>query len=118
MAKGSRTLFGVLNKLSDHKDKNFVHRILAPEGQPKLHDNEGGILGQASTHSMAWGTDENGDAFVYPTVVQPNKDERLQRLDAKAAWKHAKLTGERIPFGQDHEEADWFSRNYKKVWKP
>jgi len=111
---GNKTLFGVLNTLGQNSDKNFVQRIIQPDSFPKLFDNPGGILGAPSTHSMTWGTDEQGNAFVYPTVVQ--EGDKLRRLNADEAWKHAVDNNERIPFQQDHEQADWFSKNYKQVW--
>jgi len=107
------TLLDIMEK---HQDFNFVKRIMYPEVYTKLFDNEGGLMGEPSTHSMAWGTDDKGEAFAYPTVVQ-TPEGPLKRLGEKEAWQHAKDTGERISFGQDKAQADWFSKEYKTLWK-
>jgi hypothetical protein len=112
----SEDILDILSVLSSNSDKNFVKRIMKPDDYPKLYDNPGGYLGKASTHSMAWGEDEHGNAYVYPTVIQ-NSEGELQRLSDEEAWKHAVITNERISFGKDKEKASRFSKNYKKVWK-
>ena len=96
--------------LSVNSDKEFVKRILKPEDYPKLKNKDGTV----STHSMGWGTADN-KAYVYPTVVT-GKDGNLERLNEKKAWKHAMENREYIEFS-DKEYADWFSREYKQVWK-
>jgi hypothetical protein len=110
------SLFEIMNILQQHQDKNFVQRIQMPEGYPRLYDSARSFIEGPSTHSMAWGTDDQGNAYVYPTVVQPEKDKPLVRLRDAEAWDYAKMTGELIPFGKDHAKADWFSKAYKKVW--
>ena len=109
------SLTQIMFKLAKHQDKNFVQRILQPERHPKLYDNVGGIAGKPSTHSMSWGTDENGTAWMYPTVVQ-GENGQLKRLDKKGAWDHARQYGEMIPF-ENPIEAAWYSKNYKRVWQ-
>ena len=108
-------LFELMNTLMQHKDKNFVQRILKPADYPKLYDNPGGLLGQPSTHSMAADSDGKGNFYVYPTVVQNEKGE-LVRLPQQQAFDYALKTGQHIPFGQNKDGAIWFSKNYKNVW--
>ena len=123
-----RDIFTVMSVLDAHADKNFVQRIMNPQDSPKLFDNPGGEMGKASTHSMAWGEDAQGNVFVYPTVVQ-KPDGGLQRLGTKErpgprndpweAQRHAQQTGELIKFGKDREAAAWFSSDdgYKQIWR-
>jgi hypothetical protein len=110
------SIFEVMNILEQHTDKNFVQRIAMAEGYPKLYDSINSYVDGPSTHSMAWGEDDRGNAYVYPTVVQPGRDKPLRRLSPSDAWKYAQQTGEFIPFGKNKEMADQFSRDYKKVW--
>ena len=94
--------------LEKNKDKNFVQRIK----NPKLRlGNEDGSY---STHSMAWGQVGN-QSVVFPTVVESQKG-KLKRLEMPEAWVNALTNGESISFNTP-EEADWFSKNYKNVWK-
>ena len=95
--------------LDGNKDKPFVKRILDPIKYPVLKNPDGTV----STHSMAWG-DEGGRYFVYPTVVQ-GPDGKLLRLPDDAAWRRAKIQGDRIEF-KTPEDADDFSKNYKMLW--
>ena len=99
----------LLNILFQQGDKDFVRRILLPNQYPSLDNKDGSY----STHSMSWGESDDG-AFVYPTVV--NVGGKLKRLSQKKAMDYAKETGEFIKF-DNPDEADWFSRNYKKVWE-
>jgi len=107
----------ILNILQANQDKNFVKRIGMPEGYPRLYDSLNSYIEGPSTHSMTWGTDKEGNAYVYPTVVQSGQDKPLARLGPEEAWQYAHRNGELIPFGKDHKKADWFSQQYKQVWK-
>jgi hypothetical protein len=40
----------------------------------------------------------------------------LIELDPRKAHEHALKSGEFIPFVTP-DEADWFSKNYKKIWE-
>lgn len=100
-------IMGVLNQNSD---KNFVQRILKPEGQPTL--DLGGD--DFATHKMAWAT-ANGKPIVYPEVIQDAKTGKLKELSTKDALDHAIKTKQFITM-KNNADADWFSSNYKKVW--
>jgi hypothetical protein len=116
-ARKEQELTEIMGILDQHADKNFVQRIMTPEDYPKLYDNPGGETGQPSTHSMAWGEDAQGNAYVYPTVVQ-KPDGNLHRFSSQQeAEAYAIERNEFIPFGSDKEKADWFSKNYKQVWE-
>ena len=96
--------------ITSNGDKNFVRRIIAPNIFPKLQNPDG----SNSTHSMGWG-EADGRFFVYPTVVSDGKS-GLRRLEDGSAFNHAIQTGEFIELGSA-EEADWFSKKYKRVWE-
>jgi GH24 family phage-related lysozyme (muramidase) len=103
--------------LEKHSDKNFVRRILDPENSPKLYrgkDDEGNDV--HSTHSMSWSSNAEGTKhYVYPTVVQREEGGELEDL-GEFSPDYARVTGEYIEF-DTAEEADDFSKNYKKVWE-
>lgn len=117
MPNQNRDIFSVMSILSENSDKNFVQRIMNHAKAPRLYDNAGGELGSPSTHSMAADVDQDGNWFVYPTVVQ-RPDGNLQRLSRNEAWQFAGETGERIAFGKNKDRAVWFSRpeGYKQIW--
>lgn len=100
-------IMGILNQNSD---KNFVQRILKPEGKPTLDLGKGNF----ATHKMAWST-VDGKPIVYPTVVQDKNTGKLKELSSKDAVQHALKNNEFIPM-KDGKDAEWFSSNYKKVW--
>jgi len=100
----------IMRILHNNSDKNFVQRILKPEGKPTL--DLGG--GQFATHKMSWaGTD--GKPLVYPNVIQDPKTGKLTELSPKDALNHAIKTKQFIE-AKNNAEAEWFSSNYKKVW--
>lgn len=98
--------------LHRNKDKNFVRRILDPQAYPTLDNKDG----SHSSHSMAWSDSPDGKYIVYPTVVYDEQTKKLRRLGDKQAYEHAVSTGEMIEFDTP-DEADWFSKKYKSVWK-
>jgi hypothetical protein len=124
VAKGSAAheiphdLLGVLGILTANAEKNFVQRIMFHREAPKLYDGPLGELGKASTHSMAWGEDAEGNAYVYPTVIQ-KKDGSLVRLKPDEADQYARKSGELIHFGKNKKTAEWFSsdKGYNQVWE-
>lgn len=106
-----------LNKfLLEHSDKEFVRRVLDPSLNVNPVQNEDG---STSSHSMAAEVDEEGNWFVFPTVV--NKGDRLERLknpdgsvmDGQQARRANMETGELISFGKDKNGAIAFSQLYK-----
>lgn len=112
MAKGEMSDEELIKILARNQKLNFVSRALNPHIFPVLDNKDGTV----STHSMAWGEGEEPDQnYVYPTVVQ--KGDKLVRLKDKQAFQHAMDTGEYLQF-KTPEQADWFSRNYKNIWKP
>lgn len=101
--------------LAEHRDKNFVQRILHPNIFPLLKLPAGDI-GDYGTHMMSYSTNQNG-AMVYPEIIQDPNTGRLVRLGRDEAYDYALKNGQYIPF-KTPEEADWFGKNYKKLWGP
>ncbi len=97
--------------LTANADKNFVKRIKTPDQYPKMDLGNG----DSATHKMAWGEDDKGAAYVYPTIVHDTVTNSLKQLNNQEAWQHAIKNKEYIKFN-DTKEADWFSRKYKAVW--
>jgi hypothetical protein len=99
--------FEAISKVLTQRNKhlNWVDRGLNPDKYPKI-DNQDGTF---STHKLAYSTGDNGEAYVYPTIIQNDKGE-LEQLDDKAAWEYAKKTktAMRIP---NVKLAEYYSKN-------
>lgn len=99
--------FEAMSKVLSQRNKhlNWVDRGLNPDMYPKI-DNQDGTF---STHRLAYSTGDNGEAYVYPTIIQNDKGE-LEQLDDKAAWEYAKKTktAMRIP---NVKLAEYYSKN-------
>jgi hypothetical protein len=90
---------------------NFIDRIARPELYPTLQQGD-----ETRTHYMAW-DHINGQPAVYPTVIFDPTTMQLKQLSDKDAYTHALKNKEFLPF-QSEEEADLFSQNYKRAWRP
>lgn len=99
------------NILNQYKQFNFVDRVLNREKYPFIDYGDGNY----ATHKMAWG-EGNGKYYVYPTIVYNKNKNALTELEPKMAAQYARTSGEFIPFDTP-EEAEWFSKNYKSVWR-
>ncbi len=100
--------------LESNKNKNFVQRILTPNDYPTL--DLGG--GNYATHKMSYSsidTKEGKKFIVYPNIIHYPQAKNLISLNPDIAMKYAISSGEYIPFDNE-KEAEWFSKNYKKVW--
>jgi hypothetical protein len=99
---------GLDSLLNQNQDKHFVKRILTPEKYPVLPLGNGTI----ATHMMMWG--QAGDKYVvFPSVVHDGQ--QLVRLNPDQAFDRAMKSGGFIEFNSP-QEADWFSKNYKRYW--
>jgi hypothetical protein len=98
--------------LLQNSEKDFVRRILNPLDSPTLDMGNGNYV----THKMAWAEatkPDGGSEFrVYPTVLM---DEDGLKDYGNGAYSEAMKRGEYIGF-QNANDADWFSKNYKKMW--
>ena len=103
----------IMSILEKYKDRNFVQRILAPDKYPEIKNPDGSV----SSHLMSWDSlGDSGKAIVYPLIIQDQEGKSLRKLSPDEAYDHAMKTKEYIQFDSG-DEADWFSRNYKKVWE-
>lgn len=100
----------IMDILNRNSDKNFVQRILHPEGKPVLDVGKGEI----ATHEMVWQNVE-GKSVVFPTVIEDKTTGTLKKLSPKDALAHAMATNQFIS-AKDDKEAAWLSSNYKKIW--
>ena len=96
-----------IDLLKQHKEKDFVNRILNPSIAPAGIPWEGGSV---ATHQMAAEVDENGNWYVFPTIV--NQGGKLVSMPLYDAFDYARETGEYIPM-PDMDSAINFSENYK-----
>ena len=102
--------------LQEHRDKEFVKRILYKDKYPVIQRDNGDV----STHMMAAETTEDGRWLVFPTIV--NTKEGLVEFPVgegefpEEAWRYALQNQEYIEFA-DGEEAQWFAKGgYKALW--
>ena len=94
--------------LDQHRDKNFVQRILLPELSPAPII----VDGQPATHMMSaefMGANRTTPAG-FPMIVA--RDEGLVQLTKEEAMDEARRTGNYIPF-ESIESANTFSKIYK-----
>lgn len=90
---------------------NFIDRVARPELYPTLKDKKG-----IMTHMMAW-DHIDGKPAVYPTIIFDPSTMKLKQLGDEEAYKHAVKSKEFLPFNNE-EEADLFSQQYKRFWRP
>lgn len=95
--------------LESNADKNFVQRILKPDVSPTLDLGPG----EYGTHMMS-SAEVDDKNIVFPEIVQM-PDGNLKRLSPSEAVGHALRTKEFIEF-PSRREAEWFAKNYKRVW--
>jgi hypothetical protein len=94
--------------LENNTDKDFVQRILKPNESPVMDLGDGKI----ATHKMAW-EHQDGKYYAFPTIQRQGKG----LVDkGKNAFFDSMNNGEFIEFDTPGE-AEWFSKNYKKVWE-
>lgn len=89
-----------------YKHLNWVKRGLDPKNNPVINNVDGSI----STHRLAWVTGDNGEAYIYPTIIQDPKTGKLIQLDDNEAADYAfeTKTAMVIP---DVRLAEYYSKN-------
>jgi len=99
----------LLDILDRNKDKSFVKRIMTPDKYPSLNNPDG----TTSSHLMSWAS-AGGKFAAFPTILYDGKG--LKKFDDwREAFGQAQQTGNYIEFDTP-EEAEWFSKNYKRYW--
>jgi hypothetical protein len=51
---------------------------------------------------------------VFPTIIYDGRE--LKKYDPRTAYKYSRKKNDYIEFNTP-EEADWFSKQYKAIWK-
>ncbi len=88
----------------------FLDRIENPQNYPVLRNEDGSF----STHSMAAEVDENGQWWVFPTIVPMGPNGELYRFeDPYVALEYNKRTKNALPQTSQKTALD-YSRGYKK----
>lgn len=89
--------------MNRNRDKNFVNRAYALGQNPgmfTLQDPEN--FGDVMSHKMAWGTDDAGQAYMFPTVMNPNNEAVKvpnQYADYISSEGYKKATGMEYAYG-------------------
>ena len=94
------------------KQPEWVDRILNPQKHPYIMNKDGSI----STHRMAAEVDENGNWFVFPTIVPDGKG-GLKKLSNQEAFDYA-LNNEQYLLMPSKEEAIDYAKGGYKVGTP
>ena len=110
MAGNQKDLAKIQAILEANKDRNFVDRILHKDNYPSLDLGNG----QYATHLMSYA--QVGDKYHVFPMIQFDGQTLTKYYDFVDAYRQADANGDVISFDTE-EEADWFTKNYKKVWE-
>lgn len=98
--------YSLMSKVISNRNRqlNWINRGLNPGKYPVIKNEDGSY----STHRLEYVTNDDGSAFVYPTIIQ-NENGNLVNLQDKG-WDYAKKTNTaiRIP---NVKLADYYSKN-------
>lgn len=84
---------------------NWVARGINPESYPKIANEDGSF----STHRLSYATFDNGEAVIYPTIIQ-NEQGMLEELDEDEAYEYAMRTKTFLTV-PDEKLAEYYSQN-------
>jgi hypothetical protein len=101
----------IVQILNANKNLNFVQRILNPGSYPTIDLGDG----RYGTHLMSYANGEDG-AFAYPNITYDETTGQLTNREPSDAMGYAVKNKQYIKFPSS-DEADWFTRNYKRVWE-
>jgi hypothetical protein len=93
------------------KTPEFIDRINNPDKYPFIDNLDGTI----STHKMAAEVDENGNWYVFPTIVQLPNGELHDFKDIGAAKSYNLKEGNFLPMKSKEEALAYAQGGYKKV---
>lgn len=91
-------------------EPEFIDRINNPDKYPVLWNEDGSY----STHRMAAEVDENGNWFVFPTIVRLPSGELYQFEDNNQAMQYNMRTGNFLPMNSKKEALSYAKGGYKK----
>lgn len=96
--------------MKDEENKpEFIDRINNPEKYPYITNEDGSI----STHNMAAEVDEDGNWFVFPTIVQLPSGELYKFKDSTSAQEYNLRTNNYLPMKNKKEAIDYAKGGYK-----
>lgn len=88
----------------------FLNRINNPSKYPVITNEDGSV----STHRMAAEMDENGNWFVFPTIVQFPDGTLHQFQDVTTAMQYNLRTGNFLKMGNKEQALEYAKGGYKK----
>ena len=99
--------YEAMSKVISQRNKhlNWVDRGLHPDKYPVINNDDGTI----STHRLEYVTGDDGEAYVYPTIIQDN-DGKLKQLSSEQAADHAWNTKTAIQI-PNQKLAEYYSKN-------
>lgn len=96
--------------MPDTKEPEFLARIKEPDRYPFIKNKDGTI----STHRMAAEVDEQGNWFVFPTIVQLPSGELYQFKDSMQAMEYNLKNNNYLPMKTKKDALDYAKGGYKK----
>ena len=109
--------------MKKYQNLNFVKRATVDVGKMSLKQSNGNY----ATHKMSYSTDESGNNFAFPLVIQQGgklidftdgldmNDKQQRDIAFQKAEQYAKQSGELIPLGNNNQFAEYFTTaGYKK----
>ena len=88
----------------------FIDRINNPDKYPVIRNEDNSI----STHRMAAEVDENGNWFVFPTIVMMPNGKLHEFKDSDLAMQYNLRTGNFLPMKNKEEALKYAEGGYKK----
>jgi len=92
-------------------EQNWRQRVNNPFLFPAISNDDG----TTSTHRMAAEVDEDGNWFVFPTIVQKEDGSLHQFSNAFEAMRWNKARGEAVDFGKEKEAAINYAKGAYKT---
>jgi hypothetical protein len=96
--------------MTDKKEPEFIDRINNPDKYPYIENEDGSI----STHQMAAETDEEGNWYVFPTIVMLPTGELYQFKDTAQAMNYNMRTNNFMAMKSKKEAIEYAKGGYKK----
>jgi hypothetical protein len=88
----------------------FVDRIKNPDNYPSIKNEDGSF----STHRMAAEVDDNGNWYVFPTIVQMPNGGLFQFKDNRTAMQYNLKNNNYIPMPNKKRALEYAEGGYKQ----
>ena len=99
--------------MPDKAEPEFLARIRDPDSYPFIKNKDGSI----STHRMAAEVDENGNWFVFPTIVQLPSGELYEFKDSSKDMEYNLKNNNYLPMKSKKEALTYAKGGYKEGTK-